>query len=114
MSNEIIDVKKLMRQVDRLKFEVKHLKRQLKEAENPEQNLFKRRINELGINQVEIALALNLDPSSVSHLISRKRQLRAMEVVPLARVLKVEPLEILQFLAKDAEERRSRGGVRWG
>lgn len=111
-SNEM--VQKLVQQVEKLRWEIKHLKRQLKEAEHPEQNLYKRRIAELGITQVDIALALNIDPAAVSHLISRKRQLRAREVIPLAKVLQVEPMEILKFLVKDGNERISGGGVRWG
>ena len=107
-------IEKLVAQVTRLQFEVKHLKRQLKEAEHPETNLFKRRIAELGLRHVDIALKLNIDPAAVSHLVSRKRQLRAMEVIPFAEILQVEPMDILKFLVKDMHERISNGGVRWG
>jgi hypothetical protein len=100
--------------VAKLTQEIEQLKRELKDAKHPEKNLYKRRIAELGIKHVDIALALNIDPAAVSHLVSRKRQLRAMEVIPLARILQVEPLEILQFLVDDMNERASQGGVRWG
>ena len=107
-------VKYLAKQVEKLRLEIKQLKQEVEETERPEKNLFKRRIAKLGIKHVDIALALNIDPAAVSHLVSRKRQLRAMEVIPLAKILKVEPMEILQYLTDDMKERIANGGVRWG
>ena len=100
--------------VAKLSLELEKLKQELADAKQPEKNLFKRRIAELNLKHVDIALKLNIDPAAVSHLVSRKRQLRALEVIPLAKILQVEPMEILNFLVDDMHERIAQGGVRWG
>lgn len=111
MTKTTEDLLSLAEQVAVLTKEVKRLQ---KEIGKPEDNLFKRRIAELGLKHVDIALVLNIDPAAVSHLVSRKRQLRAIEVIPLAKILKVEPIEVLEYLHKDMHERIKQGGVRWG
>lgn len=104
----------IAQKVAKLSQELEQLKQELADAQQPEKNLFKRRIAELNLRHVDIALKLNIDPAAVSHLVSRKRQLRAIEVIPLAKILEVEPMEILQFLVDDMHDRVAHGGVRWG
>ena len=56
------------------------------------------RMIDLGLKQNEMARRLNLDNSAITHLLNGKRQLKAIEVIPMATLLQVSPLDILNNL----------------
>ena len=58
------------------------------------------RMTDLGLKQNEMARRLNLDKAAMSNLLNGKRLLKANEVVPLANLLQVSPLEVLNNLNK--------------
>ncbi len=61
---------------------------------------FVERLKDLSISQRQLAKRLDLDPASVSYLLSGKRQLKAVEVKPLADILRVSPTDVLDNLGK--------------
>ena len=61
---------------------------------------FVERLRDLSISQRQLAKRLDLDPASVSYLLSGKRQLKAVEVKPLADILQVSPTDVLDNLGK--------------
>ena len=58
------------------------------------------RMIDLGLKQNEMARRLNLDKAAMSNLLNGKRQLKAIEVMPMAELLQVSPLEVLNNLNK--------------
>ncbi len=80
--------------VAKLEVEVATLKDRLAQPED--KNLIRQRIRELNLNQTEIARKLNLDRSAITYLINGKRQIKAQEVLPLAEILQIEPIELLK------------------
>ena len=80
--------------VAKLEAEVATLKDRLAQPED--KNLIRQRIRELNLNQTEIARKLNLDRSAITYLINGKRQIKAQEVLPLAEILQIEPIELLK------------------
>ena len=80
--------------VAKLEAEVATLKDRLAQPED--KNLIRQRIRELDLNQTEIARKLNLDRSAITYLINGKRQIKAQEVLPLAEILQIEPIELLK------------------
>lgn len=61
---------------------------------------FKRKLRAAKLKQVDISKKLYLSPSSVSDIFTGRRELKAREVIPLAELLNVEPIEILKNLRK--------------
>ena len=61
---------------------------------------FVERLRDLSISQRQLEKRLDLDPASVSYLLSGKRQLKAVEVKPLADILQVSPTDVLDNLGK--------------
>lgn len=80
--------------VAKLEAEMATLKDRLAQPED--KNLIRQRIRELDLNQTEIARRLNLDRSAVTYIINGKRQIKAQEVLPLAEILQIEPIELLK------------------
>jgi|APGre2960657404_1045060.scaffolds.fasta_scaffold32574_2 plasmid maintenance system antidote protein VapI len=80
--------------VAKLEAEMATLKDRLAQPED--KNLIRQRIRELDLNQTEIARKLNLDRSAITYLINGKRQIKAQEVLPLAEILQIEPIELLK------------------
>jgi len=80
--------------VAKLEAEMVTLKDRLAQPED--KNLIRQRIRELDLNQTEIARKLNLDRSAITYLINGKRQIKAQEVLPLAEILQIEPIELLK------------------
>ena len=80
--------------VAKLEAEMATLKDRLAQPED--KNLIRQRIRELDLNQTEIARRLNLDRSAVTYIINGKRQIKAQEVIPLAEILQIEPIELLK------------------
>ena len=52
----------------------------------------KRRMQELGLTQLEVAAHLRIDPSAVSKLLSGRRQLKAQEAARLSQLLDLDEL----------------------
>jgi transcriptional regulator with XRE-family HTH domain len=57
---------------------------------------FTARMQQLGIVQEDIASALEVDRSTVSRILSGQRPLALKEAEPLAKVLQVSPVEVLE------------------
>lgn len=60
----------------------------------------KRKLKVAKLKQVDVAKKLYLNTSSVSDIFTGRRELKAREVIPLAELLNVEPIEILKNLRK--------------
>ena len=58
------------------------------------------RMYELGLKQTDLARGLKLDKSAITYLLSEGRRLQAKEVMPLAEILQVSPMDILNNLHK--------------
>ena len=56
------------------------------------------RMYELGLKQADLARWLKLDKAAITYLLSEGRRLQAKEVIPLAEILQVSPMDILNNL----------------
>jgi len=52
------------------------------------------------MNQTALAKRMNLDPAAICHMLNGNRHLKAIEVLELANILSVSPLEILNNLKR--------------
>ena len=50
------------------------------------------------MSQSSLAKRMNLDPAAICYMLNGKRHLKAIEVIELASILSVSPLEILNNL----------------
>jgi plasmid maintenance system antidote protein VapI len=50
------------------------------------------------MSQRTLAKRMNLDPAAICYMLNGKRHLKAIEVIELANILNINPLEILKNL----------------
>jgi plasmid maintenance system antidote protein VapI len=53
------------------------------------------------MSQRTLAKRMNLDPAAICYMLNGKRHLKAIEVIELANILNINPLEILKNLKEN-------------